>query len=84
MKYKFNAEIRDSENNEFYAALVGKNGEDVFTGETKKTKRSVKILLNKWFPGILIKEVFDKKKKNVGSVLLKNRPTGNPGIRNKA
>ncbi len=56
---KFTAHIRKSDDNQYYAVLVGRNGEDVFVGETKSRKLNVINLVFRWFPGV---KVIDKTK----------------------
>ena len=62
--FKFTAHIRKSKDKQYYCVLVGGNGEDVFVGETRKTKAGVKHLINEWFYDVeIVDETLKAKKK---------------------
>jgi hypothetical protein len=65
-EWKFKVEIRISnptqlkfkrEPIEFYACLIARNGEIVFTGETRKRKSALIKTVNNLFPGVKIVDV---------------------------
>lgn len=63
-EYPFTAHIRKSVNKQWYCVLCGYNNEDVFVGETRKTKAGVKRLIDNWFPRVeVVDETLKAKKK---------------------
>jgi hypothetical protein len=55
-EWKFKVEVRMANVTPFqyYACLIGRNGEVVFTGETRKSKSGLIKTVNRLFPGVTI------------------------------
>lgn len=61
MTYKFKVEIKNNKFiyqrklvKEYWAVIVARNGEIVFTGETRKRKSPLVKTINNLFPGVVI------------------------------
>ena len=70
-QFKFKAEIRmthgaktssSSYTIQYYAVLKARNGEIVFTGETRKRKSALIKTINNLFPGVVIVDKTQSKK----------------------